>query len=154
MKNLGSLVLVLIAIQLPAQGFRENPRAAIEEVILEAYVRGVFNEGIVRNVELGFAPKFSMLVFEDNLVKVVSREQWIESIRAKKAAGHYPAPAKERVRVEFVDIDIHDYVASAKLRFYRGNKLRYIDFIDLYRFEEGWKIVGKTFAELPENNKQ
>jgi hypothetical protein len=54
------------------------------------------------------------------------------------------------VSVKFLNIDVEGTAAVAKVEFYTGNTLRYIDFLSLYKFESGWKIVGKIFYQIPE----
>jgi len=39
--------------------------AAIEEVIREAYINGVYNNGYMISVTQGFSPDFTAIVFED-----------------------------------------------------------------------------------------
>jgi len=36
----------------------------------------------------------------------------------------------------------------AKIDFYVGDKLTYVDYISLYKFEEGWKMVNKIFYKF------
>lgn len=150
-KVLISLVLILAGWLASGQTGRGTQQDAIKEVIKEAYVDGVFNEGNLRNIELGFSEDFKMLSLENNKVKTISRADWMQRVKANQAAGKYPPAAQERVRVDYLSVDVEGDVAVAKLRFYRGNKLEYIDFITLYRFEEGWKLISKVYHKVPES---
>lgn len=149
-KALTSIFFFLTSGILIAQTGLGTPQDAIKEVIKEAYVDGVFNEGNLRNIELGFSEDFEMLSFEGNQVKSTSRADWMQRVKANQAAGKYPPVAQEMVRVDYLSIDVEGDVAMAKLRFYRGNKLEYIDFITLFHFEEGWKLVSKVYHQTPE----
>lgn len=148
-KALTSIVLFFAGGLLWAQTAMGSPQDAIKEVIKEAYVDGVFNEGNLRNIELGFAADFKMLSLEDNEIKVTTLADWIRRVKENQAAGNYPPEPQKMVRVDYLSIDVEGDVAVAKLRFYRGNKLEYIDFITLFHFDEGWKITGKVFHQVP-----
>ena len=43
-------------------------------------------------------------------------------------------------------VDVTDYAAVAKLDVYKGATHFATDYMLLYRFEEGWRIVSKIFA--------
>lgn len=131
-----------------------DPQDAIREVIQEAYVDGLFNEGNVKLVRLGLHPDFKMRYLNSagDLV-YLSRDQWMAKVREKKAQGAYPPPATEKVRVEYVRVDVEGKVAQVKLKFYIGNQLRYIDFLSLHHFSNGWMITDKIFHEIPRSQK-
>lgn len=147
-------VALLLSFTLTAQKRGVDPQDAIREVIQEAYVDGLFNEGNVKLVRLGIHPDFKMRYLNDEGILVqLSRDQWLSKVRAKKAAGGYPPPPTEQVRVDFVRVDVEGELAQVKLKFYIGNQLRYIDFLSLHAFPTGWMITDKTFHELPRGQK-
>ena len=43
-------------------------------------------------------------------------------------------------------IDVTENAAVAKIEVYKDGKHVYTDYMSLYKFEEGWKIVNKIFA--------
>ncbi len=47
-------------------------------------------------------------------------------------------------------IDVTGTAAVAKLEFYVGKTLKYIDYMSLYKFGDEWKIVNKIFYKVPE----
>ena len=54
----------------------------------------------------------------------------------------------DQVSVVFKNIDITGNAAMAKIDFYIGEKLTYVDYISLYKFEEGWMMVNKIFYKM------
>lgn len=145
-------ILLFLSLYLPVTGQTGmgTPRDAIKEVIKEAYVDGIYNEGNLRNVELGFSPAFEMKQIENNAVKTIPLSQIIAQVKSQQEQKAFPPAATEMVRVDYLSIDVEDDIAVVKLRFYRGNKLAAIDFITLFHFEEGWKLVSKVYKMEPE----
>jgi hypothetical protein len=129
---------------------QNRDHAAIKEVLKEAYADGVFNEGRIRNIELGFSPQFQMIVNRGDSVEFFGLDNWIDQIEKHQVEDYYPVPKEQEVRLEIESIDVVQDVASVRLKFFVGKKARYIDFIDLYKYSTGWKIVSKTFTELPQ----
>lgn len=67
-----------------------------------------------------------------------------------KFVGSVSAPADdgEAFDMEIVSIDIAGDAAAVKVRdLYKG--LRFTDYLTLLRFDQGWRIVNKTFHHAP-----
>jgi hypothetical protein len=47
--------------------------------------------------------------------------------------------------VEFVNIDISGSAACAKIELYQNKKKIFTDYLSLYKFSDGWKIVSKIY---------
>lgn len=123
--------------------------AAIQEVIQEAYVDGIFNVGYMRSIDLSFSDHFESIGLLENDVTVVETIQdWKEMVRQNIASGKYPLPPNEQVTVKYLNIEISRTVANVKLEFSQGGTPKYIDFLALYKFEGGWKIVNRTYHSL------
>lgn len=123
---------------------------AIKNTIQSAYVDGLFNKGDTLAIRAGFHPSFRLLgQQEGGSMRILDIETWIASVRKGLAAGSYPRAESKWVSVVFQEVDIVKNVASVKLDFLVGGEKRYVDFIQLYRFEEGWKIVHKVYHTLP-----
>jgi len=58
------------------------------------------------------------------------------------------------VRVNLLAVNVSGKEASVKLEFYVADKLTYIDYLSLYKFEDGWKIVSKIFYRFPEKEEK
>ena len=117
---------------------------AIKVVIEKAYMEGIHttqDEGTVRS---GFHPDFEMLVLKDNKMHKVTLEEWFERIEQLKKENK-KMWGKE-TRYDALEINIDGNSASAKFIVYKGKDYFSTDFMLLYKFEEGWKIVSKIFT--------
>ena len=75
---------------------------------------------------------------------------WIEYAEIKKAKDPAGPSEEDRVTCEFLDIDITGTAAIVKLKFLKGGKHIYTDYLSLYKFSDSWKIVSKIFYKIPE----
>ena len=66
----------------------------------------------------------------------------------RRENGILPKSDKGIVTVEFKSIDITGTAAVAKIEFFVDNVLTYVDYISLYKFEDGWKIVNKIYYKF------
>jgi hypothetical protein len=119
---------------------------AIRQVITTAYINGIQNGGSSDDIRKGFHPSFNMLRLIDNEVKPLPIEEWITNLE-KARANNTPAPPKAEGK--FINIDITGTAAVVKLDLFRGGKRTFTDYLVLYKFAEGWKIVSKTFYRYP-----
>lgn len=146
MKHLFSIVLLLITIAcLPLQA-QSNDEDAIKQVINTAYIGGIQNNGDVDEIRKGFHSTFTMLRFADNDVKPYPIEDWITAIEKRKKEG---TPAGSPATGKFINISITGTAAVVQLELYRDNKKTFTDYLVLYKFVEGWKIVSKTYYRHP-----
>lgn len=117
---------------------------AIRQVIEKAYIQGIHgnqNEGKVRS---GFHQDFAMLVLQDGVLEKVSVDEWLHRIEGMKTDN--PNMWAAETRHEFRLVDVAGYAAVAKLDVWKGETHFSTDYMLLYRFEDGWKIVSKVFA--------
>jgi hypothetical protein len=117
---------------------------AIKQVIEQAYIRGIHGNQDERTVRGGFHKDFAMLVLQDNIIDRVTVDEWLDRVEAMKADD--PEVWGAQTTHEFRLIDVADYAAVAKLDVYRGATHFSTDYMLLYRFDEGWRIVSKVFA--------
>lgn len=116
---------------------------AIKKVVENAYVKGVH---INRNPELirkGFHPDFNMLVLNNNQLTKVPLEAWIQRIEEDKVKR--PGEDPDRSEHRFSLINLSGDAAFVRVELFKNKKHIFTDFMLLYRFSEGWKIVSKTF---------
>ena len=125
----------------------EKEKSAIKKVILSAYRDGICNVGDIEAIKNGFHPGFNLLgMGKDDLWKLPIYS-WIKSVEKKKKEGKFPA--KVKVGFKFLLIDVVGTAAVVKIGFYKGKKLTYTDYLSLYKFPDGWKIVNKIFFKHP-----
>ena len=134
-----------------AQNEMEKEKQEIMDVIQTSYVDGLQNEGDLEKVDSGFHPGFNLLgIGEGNQMWLYPIYSWKESTANAVKEGKKPKKEEELVTVKFLSVDVTGTAASVKLEFYVGEKLTYIDYLSLYKFEDGWKIVSKIFYKIPE----
>lgn len=121
----------------------KKEKAAIKEVIVSAYLEGISNKGDIDAVQKGFHPGFTMFGINNNSLWTRPLYNWIESVERGIKEGKYPP--EDKVTFEFPMMDVTGNAAVAKVKYSRGGKLAYTDYLSLYKFEDGWKIVAKVF---------
>jgi hypothetical protein len=117
---------------------------AVKAVVVSAYVEGVHAKGDAAAMRAGFHPAFRMDVLRDGALASVSLEEWIGRLQPGWAASPRP-----KIRHEFAHVEVAGDAAAVRLELYRDERHAFSDFLSLYRFKEGWKIVAKTFHAWP-----
>jgi len=119
---------------------------AIKQVIESAYLDGVQNIGDMDKINAGFHPDFRMQVLaEDGRLSNVSFEKFKEMVRHNIADGILPRKMGQFVKLKYLNIDVCNNAASVKIDYILNGKSVYIDYMQLYKFPEGWKIVNKIY---------
>lgn len=126
--------------------YAQSDEASIKQVISSAYIDGIQNSGSIDAIRKGFHPSFTMLRVIENDVKPYPIEEWIAAIEKRKSENSTPAPKAEG---KFINVDITGTAATVKLDLYREGKRIFTDYLVLYKFTEGWRIVSKTFYRYP-----
>jgi hypothetical protein len=149
-KNFLFVIAVIICSGVYAQTLEEE-KEAIKKVIQTAYVDGLQNEGDLAKIDSGIHPDFRLIgIGENNNLWSLPIDQWKEKTKKKKEDGHFPRTGDKKVSVKFESVDITGTAAVAKIQFYVGEKLTYVDYIALYKFSDGWKMVNKIYYKFPE----
>jgi len=127
----------------------DDDKKAVMSVVEEAYVKGVHAEPSGEAMRKGFHPEFIMFVQDGEKVTKFTRDEWITRIEAAKAkSGDAPKPV---VKHEFPAVEVSGKAAIVRVELHRDGKHVFTDFISLYKFEDGWKIIGKTFYRHPKS---
>lgn len=143
-----AFALTLPAAAITAQaGSDAAEEEAVKATIVTAYIQGIHNERDVAKIRSGFHPDFNMLAFRDNSINKVTIEQWIGGI--ERSLERSPEPPEVPVRPEFTAVQVSGNAAVAQIEVYRGDRHLYSDFMSLYKFEDGWKIVAKIYYSHP-----
>lgn len=138
-----ALVWVLAGTAALAQGTADDD-AAIKEVVDRAYVQGVHVDGDGEKIRSGMHDSFVMLVRNGNEITSLTRDAWITRIEASRAKAN-PDAKKPETKAEIDVLDRQGDTAVARVKLFRDGKQIFTDYISLYRFESGWKMVGKVF---------
>ncbi|HYG04423.1 MAG TPA: nuclear transport factor 2 family protein [Chryseosolibacter sp.] len=140
-------VLLLLFVSVSQFAFAQpSDEEAIKAVVSSAYIEGIQNRGNVEDIRKGFHPSFNMLRLSDNEIKPLAIEDWIANLEKAKANNVAP-PAKTEGK--FLNVDVTGNAAVVKLELFREGKKTFTDYLVLYKFTEGWRIVSKTFYRHP-----
>jgi Putative lumazine-binding len=140
----GSAVLVFAGF-LGAAVAAADDASDVKAVVQSAYVEGVHIQGNAALMRAGFHPEFRMLVLRDGKMTVVTLDEWagrIEKSAKDPASASKPKPA---IKAEYAVVDVEGNAAVARIEIYRDGKHTFTDYLSLYKFPDGWKIVGKIF---------
>jgi hypothetical protein len=138
------LTLVCLLAVVPA--FSQTDEEAIKQVVTSAYIEGIQNTGPVEDIRKGFHPTFNMLRLMENELKPYPIEEWIAAIEKRRSEATTPP---KRTDGKFISVDITGNAATVKLELYREGKKTFTDYLVLYKFSEGWRIVSKTYYRHP-----
>lgn len=150
-KNAAFALLMLVwSISAAAQtGSASADEKAITDVIESAYVDGLQNWGDIEAIRAGFHPSFELLTkTKDNQIQKLPIGQWIESVEARKAKN--PEGPEKIITADILEIDITVDAAAVKLDLIRDDTRIFTDYLLLYKFSEGWRIVGKIYYRIPQ----
>lgn len=137
-------ILVGLGLVVAPGGADATERAAIEMTVVSAYVEGIHINGDPQAIRAGFHEDFVMAVLRDGAIVQVGRDEWIERIESRRAERE--AAPKPKVEHEFTLVDQTGPAAVARIEIRRDGEHVYTDYLSLYRFDDGWKIIGKIFA--------
>lgn len=141
--SLLALVLVIQSVTV----FAQNDVNDVQEVILSAYVNGIHNGGPIEDIESGFHPEFMMYRQNGNEIGKTSISEWLDSI--KRGRENNPNPPAVPMTATFIETTVSGTSANVVLELRRGERLIFTDHMLLYKFENDWKIVAKTFYRHP-----
>ena len=117
---------------------------AIREVIEQAYIEGIHGSQDEATVKSGFHEDFAMLVLQEDRLEKVDVDEWLRRLETMKADN--PDLWSAETRHEFRLVDVSGHAAVAKLDVYKGDTHFSTDYMLLYQFDGGWRIVSKVFA--------
>jgi hypothetical protein len=139
--------VVALAVLFPAwAAAADGDVEAVKAVVKSAYVDGVHVKADPALMRAGFHPSFRMLVLRDGAMNAVTLDEWAARIEKGAAERKGPAPA---IRHEFTRVDVTGNAAVVRLELYRDAVHTFTDYLSLYRFPDGWKIVSKIFQTQP-----
>ena len=141
MKKILLCAIVAAMFTLPTHAGEDEE--AVKKAITDAYVEAIHNLRNTENIDLGFHPDFDLLGLRDNELTHYSITDWKVSVQ--KSAAKYPEGAPLPTEAKFPVVDVTGDAAVAKVELYRADKLIFSDYLLLYRFDEGWKIVSKIY---------
>lgn len=135
---------VALLIAFAAAAAAADDASDVKAVVNSAYVEGVHIQGSAALMRAGFAPEFRMLILKDGKLSIVTLDEWAGRIEAG-AAKKDPKATPPEIKAEYTLVDVTGNAAVARVEIYRNGKHTFTDYLSLYKFPDGWKIVGKIF---------
>lgn len=145
--NMKKITLLTVALCLAWVAQAQTEEEQVKQVVTSAYVLGVHNGGPIEDIRKGFHPSFQMLRLMNNELSPLPLEEWIANIEKMRANASAQNPGK--AEVTFVNVAVAGTSASVVLELTRDKKKIFTDHLLLYKFQEGWRIVGKSFYRHP-----
>lgn len=139
--------LLFVFLLIGRAAFAQSDEALVKEVVNSAYVSGIHNGGPIADIRKGFHPTFQMLRFTENDVKPMGIEEWITAIEKNRTQA--TAAPTLRTEGKYISVTVSGTAANVVLELYRADKKIFTDNLLLYKFNEGWRIVSKTFYTHP-----
>ena len=140
--------IFLILFFIPAFLFaQDGDKEAIKKVIETSYVNGLQNKGPVADIEAGFHPGFELLGVRNDELTKWPIYSWVSYHEKKLAENPDPPKDNEKVSVKFPMLDVTGNSGIAKIELYRDGEKIFTDYLSLYKFEDGWKIVSKIYFD-------
>lgn len=142
-KSLVSFVILSSALSTNyLQSQETNDAITIKNLVVKSYLKPLYQEDDLSNIEEGFHEKFHMYVLYKGEFYIRNRTEWINTIKGVRERN-----LPEKVSTwEFNQIDVAGQTAIVKLTVYEEGKLKYIDYLTLYNFAGGWKVITKQFS--------
>lgn len=134
-------LVALLAAPVIVRAQEASEEDAIKALIQSAYVDGLQNLGDLEKTRAGFHPDFVLLGLRDGALTKLPIAEWIASAESRKAQGQKPP----LITCKFLVVDVTGSAAVAKFELHREGKHIFTDYMTLYKFPDGWKIVGKIY---------
>ena len=135
----------LLSFSLMAQE-QDTDRDMILKTIDKAYVQGLQNGNDIENILKGFHPGFNLLgVDQNNHLSKLPIYTWYDMTERRLEAGKKP---EVETTAKYPLVDITGNAAVVKVELYREGKMIFTDYLSLYKFKEGWRIVSKIYHRM------
>lgn len=116
---------------------------AVQRVVQAGYIDGFANLVNVPAMKTSFHPSFEMLWLKDDKVEKTPVASWISGAERRLAKANGTPPAATYT-AKFLQVDVTGSVAVAKVAVYAAGTLAYTDYLSLYKFADGWRMVSKV----------
>lgn len=141
-------LLIFVSVSIVSQNINEE-KEAIKKVIQTAYVEGLQNEGDIKKIDSGIHPDFKLMgIAKNGKMWYLSISEWKKKVQKRLKEGELPRKKGELITVDFKHIDVTGNAAIAKFEFLVAGTPKYVDYISLYKFDDGWKMVNKIYYQL------
>jgi hypothetical protein len=122
----------------------QDKKNEIKQVIQKAYIQGIHGSQEEQLITSGFHEDFNMIVFQDNQITRVDTKKWLPRIEEMKKKN--PALWQGKTEWQFELVDVKGNCAAVRIRVTKNSIYFSTDYMLLYKFSDGWKIVSKIFT--------
>ena len=106
-------------------------------------MEGIFLQGNAKLLKKGWHPECDIVIFENGGITKLPAKYWIDRLEKN------PKPLDPSVTYKFIDVKVTGYAAIAIIDIFSNGKPLYTDYMCLYKFKDGWKIVTKIYYAFP-----
>ena len=115
--------------------------AAVKKAVTEGYIEGIFLKGDAELVKKWWHEACDVVVLTKEGLQKIPVSAWVSRLEKNPGSPF----AGITVTHEFEDVKVTGTAALAVVRVFFDGKQKYTDYLNLYKFEDGWKIVTKTY---------
>lgn len=116
----------------------------IKQILEKAYIEGIHTTQDEATIRSGFHPDFKMLVLNKDEMMKVSIDDWLPRLEEMKKAN--PEMWGGDTTFKWQLVDNHKYAAVIKMEVHKNGEYFSTDYMLLYKFSNGWKIVSKVYS--------
>lgn len=114
---------------------------AIKKVMEDAYIKGFFLNRDAQAMREGFHPDFNILMLNnEGKMTLLPIAEWTNIVETR-----LKDKKQTDITCKYPLIDVTGVAAIVKIEIFQKGKLLYTDYMSLYKFSDGWKIVNKIY---------
>lgn len=138
-----TLVLFMALIIICTSISLADDKNLIKTVIEDSYFKPAYITGDSQAMMSGWDNDSLMVISDGERISKYKISKWAESFKTRK-------PKDKETTFSIAFIEVEDYAATAKVEISQHGKIVYSDYLSLYKFKSGWKLVAKTFFQHKE----
>jgi hypothetical protein len=127
------------------QGYCNNDEEQVKQVVLDAYVNGIQNKGSLEAIAKGFHPSFELIGIGKDGYTVWENHIYTWKERVRQYKEEHPGELEDSISCDFEFIDITGDACITKIKLFKNGEQLFTDYLSLYKFKDGWRIVSKIF---------
>ncbi len=148
MKRFLFLTVAVLMVASIALAETNDDVAMVKQTIKLAYVEGIHINRDIAAIKKGFHEDFAMVMLRDGKISKMTIQEWIGYI--EKDIKKNPNKVMPETKHKFTMVEVAGNAAAARIEIYKEGKHVYTDFMSLYKFDDGWKIVNKIYYRHPD----
>lgn len=138
---------LLFAFILPMSAQDVSEKEAVAAVVNTAYVEGIHKNQDGEAIRAGFHESFVMFIQSEGTIKTITRDDWIGRIERGRQSRGQQSEVEITAKIEV--LDMAHKAAVVRVYLYRDGHQVFTDYMSLYKFDDGWKIIAKIFQKHP-----